>query len=66
MDKYLGARAQFLRRRFLEDVADRRGLAWWRRQRQSMIRGAAQLCYLGFYRDPRVAAVRRAIELAYN
>lgn len=48
-------RLRFVRKRFLEDVSERRGLAWWRRQRQSMIRGAAQLCYLGFYRDPAVA-----------
>ena len=49
-------RERFLRRRFLDDVADRRLPSPVRGLFQSVIRGAQQLSYLGFYSDPDVAA----------
>lgn len=47
------ARTEFLRKRFVESVAVRWLPEWLRVAQQSMIRAAAQMSYIGYYRDPR-------------
>jgi choline dehydrogenase-like flavoprotein len=47
------ARRAFLERRFVRSVSGRRQPEWLRVAQQSMIRAAAQMSYLGYYRDPR-------------
>jgi choline dehydrogenase-like flavoprotein len=49
------ARLRFVRRRFVDDVAYRLVPEWLRRLRQSLIRAAQQMCFLGYYGDPRAA-----------
>jgi choline dehydrogenase-like flavoprotein len=50
------SRRAFVRRRFLDEVADRAVPEWLRGLRQAMIRAGQQLCFLGYYGDPRGAA----------
>ena len=47
------SRAAFLRRRFVTSVTRRWLPEWLRVAQQSMIRAAAQMSYIGYYRDPR-------------
>ncbi|MDP9041256.1 MAG: GMC family oxidoreductase, partial [Bacteroidota bacterium] len=48
------ARLQFLKKRFLTDEEFRATPDWYRRMIQAAIRMSKQLCYMGYYSDPRV------------
>ncbi|HEU5248397.1 MAG TPA: GMC family oxidoreductase N-terminal domain-containing protein, partial [Thermoanaerobaculia bacterium] len=52
-----GDRRAFLYRRFYEDVTRRLVPPFWRTIVQGMIRMGKQLCYLGYYSDPRTHAI---------
>src|SRR5207237_2841150 len=46
-------RLEFIKRRFYQDVTFRLVPEFWRQLVQVMIRSGKQLCYLGYYNDPR-------------
>lgn len=47
------ARLKFLKKRFYEDASSKLIPPFWRVITQGMIRMSKQLCYLGYYNDPR-------------
>ena len=48
-------RERWIRRRFVDDVADRVIPGWLRRLRQTTILAAQQFCYMGYYADEAAA-----------
>jgi choline dehydrogenase-like flavoprotein len=48
-----GARLEFIRKRFYQDVTTGLAPAFWKTLVQAMIRFGKQLSYLGYYNDPR-------------
>jgi choline dehydrogenase-like flavoprotein len=46
-------RLSFLKKRFYSDIEGRRMPEFWRELAQGMIRIAKQMCYIGYYNDPR-------------